>query len=115
MAMNKKELAELDALRMEVRVAKAFRLGSPVARDLPPPTGSLALTRGWNFNWHSKAVFMACSDVISNGEGWEKTTSQNPRHLFSTELVALKALRYEVAYRAARELADIDARIEAQP
>lgn len=37
MAMNKKEHAEMESLREQLRIAKAFRFTDPVLPDVPVP------------------------------------------------------------------------------
>ena len=114
MGMNKKELAEMESLRVELLRAKSFRLTDKVERDLPPPPFSRdGLTKGWDYNAHSLAANKHCSSSMYNGSGWEKTTSQQPRSLFSTELLALRAMRYHVEQEAMTRLAAVDALIAA--
>lgn len=82
-----------------------------VERDLNPPDGYGELTRGWDFNSHTQQVYKACSSAVSHGHGWEKTNSQRPVRLFSTEILAMKALRNAVYAEMVRRLADIDMKI----
>lgn len=115
--MNKKEQAEMEALRHELRLAKALRWTDPVSRDLPPPPNESkvgTLSRGYNgWSWNNEfSVAKACSSCSSHGGGWEKTGSQRPMHLFSTRLLALRHVRNECEQRAAKTLAAIDAEIE---
>lgn len=123
MAMNKKEQAEMDALRKELAIAKALRFTDKVKPDVPPPTGggfsngSMDLTRGWDAHaclssYNSYRVEKACSSSVHHGTGWEKTSSQWPRHLYSTRLLALRACRNQLEELVARSLAEIDLDIE---
>ena len=112
MAMTKKELAEMDALKTALRIAKSFRFTSEVAPDLRPPKDH-SLTKGWLFNDYSHDVFKACSSSVHHGNGWERTSAQNPRSLYSTELLAYRALRYAMEVKLSAALARVDARIEA--
>jgi hypothetical protein len=113
MAMTKKEREEMEALRRELAIASAFRMTDPVDRDLPPPTDFSDLSRGWDFNAHNRSVEKACSSCVHHGSGWERTNTQRPAHLYSTERRAWLALRYAIARQAAAHLAEIDARIAA--
>lgn len=116
--MTKKEQAEMTQLRADLRLAKAFRWSEPVERDLPPPADYRKLSRGYDMyvvSGRQGIAFIAdkaCSSSIYHGEGWEQTLSQNPRHLFSTRLLALRAARYEMARMYAESLAKIDEEIE---
>ncbi len=119
MAMTKAEKQHLQDLERQLREAKALRFTDPVEVDLPPPDNFRALSKGWSF-WvptvylrhNSPRVEKACSSSISHGTGWEKVCSQNPRWLYSTELLAWKAARREAEEETARLLAYIDERIE---
>lgn len=114
MSLNKKEQAELEALKLDLAMERAMHRSQLVVRDLPPPDIWEALSKGWNYApFHDVGrVEKYCSSRSSHGIGWETTRSQNPRHLFSTELLALQALRHELAEGYAKNLARIDALIE---
>lgn len=119
MAMNKKEQAEMQALRDKLALVSALRWTEPVARDLPPPSTFNGETSGFEFNSYSGTVLPAWSNSSAHGIGRpsrEKgySASQNSRTLFSTRLLALKALRHEVEIEAAKKLAKIDSEIEAE-
>lgn len=111
MSMNKKEQAERQALIDEVFMLKAWKLTWPVKRDLPPPDSSHELSRGWGFNAHSLRVEEMCSSSVNHGYGWDKTSSQGSRSLFSTEALAFAAMRHEVEQEALKKLATIDRKI----
>lgn len=113
MTMTKKEQAAMQALEHELAMAKAFRRTGPVPRDLPPPTmlGKDGLTRGWDYNVCGISVGKMCSSSIYHGFGWERTSTQQARTLYSTEVLAWAALRYAVEQEAAENLARIDAEI----
>jgi hypothetical protein len=111
--MTKKEQAEMDELRNQLAKAKAFRFTEQANEDVMPPSGFEKLSTGWLFNAHSKRVDVACSS--STGHAWgqnDRTTTQQPRRLYSTKLLALKALRYELEQKFAAELAEVDKRIQ---
>lgn len=110
MAMNKAEKQVLeDALTLA-----ALRWTAPVAPDLVA-TDYKVLTKGYLYNSYSPRVEPACSTTIyhSFGRG-DKTTSQGSRDLYSTKLLALRAMRYEVEKEAAKKLRAIDKMIEAE-
>lgn len=125
MAMNKKEQAEMDALREELRIARAFRFTDPVERDVMPPESCYrgeGLTTGYDFNEHigadprsySSAISHQWSGSVSHGDMpySEYSGSQGSRRLFSTKLLALRALRFALERRFAKRLAAVDAAIE---
>jgi hypothetical protein len=122
--MTKKETAAFEALQNElqkekdnVRVAKALRWTHPITTDVAPPTRSMELTTGYLYSSYSgiggDSVTIACSGVTGHARGRvDKTTTQNARHLYSTKLRALQALRHEVEQQCAARLAAIDKQIE---
>lgn len=113
MAMNKKEQAEFDKLKFDLASARALSWTSKVLPDLPPPKGFGELTKGWMYRVHSASVVPACSSSIGHDIGRNgRTTSQQPIALYSTKLLALKALRYELEVIAAANLANLDFQIE---
>jgi len=85
-----------------------------IERDLPPPKGVQELSKGWNFNPYRDlgyAVFKACSSCVHHGEGWVKTSTQRPAHLYSTERLAWMALRAAKLRKCASEIHYIEKRI----
>ena len=123
MAMNKAEKAALELAQNELAIAYALRWSDlkRIEPDVPPPRtgGTLdALSVGWTFNAYSCAVIMACSSSISHAFGQtgdkqppKKTTSRGAKHLYSTEVLALKAMRQEMERKFASSLAAVDRRI----
>lgn len=111
--MNKKEQAEMQQLRDELRLAKALRFTEEVATDVPLPSHSMnGLTTGWTFNSYNDRVEVGCSSSTSHSFGRnDKTTAQHPLALYSSKLRALRALRASVERIVAKRLADIDLRI----
>lgn len=95
-------------------IQAALRWTGPVQRDLPPPTESDKISKGWTFygSVGSKRVEKACSSCFDHGNGWEKTTSQNTLTMFSTKLKALRGMRHEMELEFANLLATVDAQIE---
>ncbi len=118
MAMNKKEIAELDRLKTELRIARAFRFTDGVKPDVMPPTSFSELRKGFLFNAYLNEhsfghVDVACTCSIYHAFGRnDKTTTQQSRSLYSTRLLALKAMRHEMELKCARLLSVIDYSIE---
>lgn len=106
--MTKKEREVVAALEAELALARAWRLTEDVERDVLPPRDG-TIRNGWDVR--VSTVEKHCTSGVGNGRGWGNVTSQNPRHLYSTELLALRALRRKVEREAQRELARIDALI----
>lgn len=103
MAMNKAERAAFELAQSELAIARALRWSryKPVEPDQPPPRGFGEYVEGWGTNAYSKSVK-------------HRNASQGGIAIYSTKLLALQALRYEVERAAAKDLADIDAQIEAE-
>ena len=120
MAMNKAEKAALELAQNELAVAYALRWSDlkRIEPDVPPPkTGSSldALSVGWTYNSYSGCVMPACSSSIDHAIGRagdktppKKTTSQHAISLYSTEVLALKALRQAMEHKFATSLAAVD-------
>ncbi len=111
MAMNKKEREQLE----RALTASALRATSRVLPDVRPPAGS-GMSVGWLYGGESGSspgVDVACSSSVFHGYGSiDRTNSQGCRALYSTKLLALKALRHEVELDCARRLRKIDIMIE---
>lgn len=112
MAMTKKEKAEFEAMAKELRVQSALRWTEKIAPDLPIP--SSGCTQGWAINSYDGIVREAWSQNIRHGNGlcepdnWRQSASQNGVPLFSTKLLALKAVRHEMEKEFAKKLAAVD-------
>ena len=114
MSMNKKELAQMDELRRELRIARAWKLTEPVETDLQPPNFGGPLVKGFLFNSYSMQVEKACTDYVHHSWGRDdKTDSQGTYSLFSTPLLALRAMRYQIERECIAKLAQVDEMIEA--
>jgi hypothetical protein len=114
MAMNKKEQTEMEVLRSELAKAKAFRFTERIKPDIPIASGYTDLRKGFLFNEHSsyEQVKPACSTSSNHCFGSDqKTTTQGGRSLFSTEVLAWRALRNALEDSFAERLAKIDERI----
>ncbi len=114
MAMSKKERAEVDALIDTLRIQSALRWSSPVEPDIAPPTNG-GLVNGYlpiGMLSDYPAVSDACTSSISHGLTHGKTSTQRPKHLYSTRMLALLALRHMVEKECANRLARVDLAIE---
>jgi hypothetical protein len=117
MAMTKKEKAAFDEAILKAQTLGALRWTSPVAKDLPRPDSWGTATSGWCFNSYSCDVTQAWSEVSAHGYGPTRSKLsgvQNGVDLFSTKLLALRALRHAVECESAGKLRKIDAMIEAE-
>jgi hypothetical protein len=114
MSMTKKEHAEMEDLRTQLRIAKAFRFTEKVRPDVLIPTGN-TLSKGFLYNASNMAwrVVPACSSSVGHNFGSsDRTTTQRGMALYSTRLLALRALRNDAEQQCAKWLADIDKEIE---
>jgi hypothetical protein len=117
MAMNKKEQAAMKAAIDRAEMLAALRWTKPVLPDVNiPETG---YTEGWNYNRYTMRADKAWSSTVSHGtgplyvEGRKKIGSQEPQPLYSTEALALAAMRHEIEKKAAALLLTIDRQIAA--
>lgn len=107
MAMTKKERAEFDEAIKRVETMAALRWTSPVEADVPiPEFGKRAA--GW-IVYHD-SVEPSWSEAMSHGSMPYRSgcASQGGRHMHSTKLRALKALRHKLELRFAERLAQLD-------
>ncbi len=113
------------AMAQELRVQAALRWTGPVLPDVPPPgyswkPGEKAFTSGWmrhgGSSWDGGRVEQPWSSATGHGSGPAPSSNisgrQNSSALFSTKLLALRALRHDVERSSAEKLARIDAWIE---
>lgn len=114
MAITKKEKEALEAALM----AAALRTTEDVSPDVPPPSisGRKKLSKGWAVvgerGDHGR-VELACSSSMYHGIGrQDETSSKGALHLYSTKLLALKALRRAVERDCAERLRRVDRMIE---
>ena len=107
MAMTKKELAEVEALKTRL----SLRFYQEIEPDIDIPKEGIV--NGWLYNEYAMRVEKACTSSIShNYGGWDKTTTQQPRRLYSTKALAYKALLAKMAVKYANELRAIEKRME---
>lgn len=122
MAMNKKEQAEFAAMKKKLAVASAFIRTPQVPKDIPAPLPTIGakITHGYDFNTYTQEVREywsgQCTHYTENPEGKKGYVSGSQRaiSLYRSKLLALKALRHEVENEAAKDLAEIDMKIEAE-
>lgn len=121
MAMNKKEQAELAEAKKTALLNRALRWTDPVERDVPPPSGgAMGYVNGYDFNEYRLEAFKAWSGTVSHGKGHVESEvgyrsgSQNSMSLYSTPILALRAMRNRIEMEAAQQLAKIDAMIAAE-
>lgn len=120
MAMNKKEQAEFAAMKKKLAIASAFVRTPAVEKDIsaPPTSGPTRYSHGFDFNIYGLKVgeyWSGCvSHYTSNPEGGKGYVSGSQRaiDLYSTRLLALRALRHAAENKAASDLAEIDMQIE---
>ena len=111
--MTKKELAELDGLRKQLVLLNAFHFTPEVEPDIAAPTNFSHCVLGWSFNSYWSRVCPTWSKSASHGDGHEHTRhgAQGGTRQYSSEVLALKALRHALEQKFASELAAVDARI----
>ena len=120
MAMTKKEQEEVRELKRRLSILAALRWTEAVEEDVPIPdwkTGN-ELSTGWLTGYAGSdrpSVEEGCSSPSFHARGrTDKTTSQRPTRLYSTKLLALKALRHEMELFFAEKLATVDIQIAAE-
>ena len=116
MAMTKKEKAEVDERISRVNTLAALRWTEEVKPDIPKPDSYSVETTGWSYStsifYGGDRVETAWSSSGAHGTGSRSCGSQGGVGLFSTELLALKALRHSVEKECATRLYRIDRMIE---
>lgn len=121
MAMTKKERAEVDDLRRELALHKALgwpQYPEPVPIDAEEATKNLGwgkLIVAWWFNSYSHTVGQGCFDRIGHSKhSTDKTNSRDTGGpWYTSKRDALAALRWAATREAAKELARVDALVEA--
>lgn len=122
--MTKKEQAAFAELEKQLRLERAWRFTEAVEPDVPVPTESKR-SIGWRPNGNPLGTFGGRVDKASSSsvshclgemawdERWSsRNGSQGSRRLYSSEVLAWRALRHQACVEARQKLADIDARIE---
>jgi hypothetical protein len=114
MAMTKKERAEFDAAILRAGILAALRWTDRVEADVPPPGFDEPNTSGWElivgYDLDTCRVREAWSSSVSHGSRSRESgcASQGSISLYSTELLALKALRHKVEQKSAERLYRLD-------
>jgi hypothetical protein len=112
MAMTKKEQEKME----ELLIISALRYTTEVQPDIqPPPLGQIGneIRNGYLYNTYTLRITEACtSSIYHNDNGHDRTTSQGSCSLYSTKLLALKAMRNEAEKQYAKKLREIDKMIE---
>lgn len=117
MAMTKKEQAAMQAAIDRAETLAALRWTNPVQRDVGVPKDGYS--EGWDYNAWTKTVFIGWSSSFLHGPGRapkagkHRNASQQPRRYYSTEALALAAMRHEIELKAAADLLKIDRMIAA--
>ena len=115
--MTKKEQAAMQAAIDRADTLAALRWTAPVRRDVDVPKDGYS--KGWDYNAYTREVFIGWSGTVSHGTGPApeagkyKSTSQQPRRYYSTQALALSAMRHEIEQKAAADLLRIDRQIAA--
>lgn len=116
MAMTKKEKAEFDTAILKAQTLAALRWTDPVEKDLPVPESG-GLIEGWTFNTYIPEVTQMWSSSYSHGSGLrdeQKFSIQQGISLYSTKLLALKAMRHHIECESAEKLRRIDEQIKSE-
>ena len=112
--MTKKELARME----ELLTAAALRSTSEVLPDVPMPSYGEPLAVGFwpvDTRGYDPRIEPACSSSVYHAVGRsDATDSQGPKRLFSSKLLALKALRFLVERQCATSLRRIDKMIQSE-
>ena len=107
--MNKKEQAKMEHLKTLL----ALRHYPAVMPDIMPPSAFGEIRNGYTYNSYSGTICKACTSSISHNIGeWDKTTSQKPIKLYSTEKLAYEAMLHDMAMMFARKLRLVEIAME---
>lgn len=121
MAMNKSEKAKFDRLQIERDMARSLRWPhypkpEPITKaeiDVETKGHFNSVMRGWFHNSYEEArVTYGCSNGINHNRDGDKTNAQTMGVMFRWKSDALKMMRHEMTEKYAKELADIDRRID---
>ena len=104
-------------LPSENQLVAALHVTPKVEPDVLPPTGFSELSKGFVYcGWlDSMRVEKACSSMSAHCVGSDqKTTSQRPKALYSSRLLALRAARNVIERECAKILLKLDAEIASE-
>lgn len=112
--LSKKKEAELLQQQRESRIRAALHWTEPAAGpDVGIPDDYKTLVTGYTFNAYAMQVYEACTTEFFHAVGrTDRVEAQGPLRLYSTRLLALRALRNAVERECAERLAKIDQMIE---
>lgn len=111
--MTKAERERQEHAANEARIRAALRWTEEAPGPDVAPGSWRELSTGYLFNAPTGRVDVACSSPTSHAFGQiDQTTTQGARHLYSTRLLALRAMRNAVERACAERLAAIDRQIE---
>lgn len=111
--MTKKEQEQVRQLKERLSTLAALRWTDEVLPDIPIPGFNDPLAKGYTPCYDR--VEPACSSSGFHAVGrQDKTGSQRPLSLYSTRLLALKALRHQMELGFAKKLATVDLWIAAE-
>jgi len=98
----------------EIKTKLALRFYPEVQPDVDIPSSyNEGIKNGWLYNECSMRVEKACTSSTTHScWGWDKTTTQNPRKLYSTEKKAYEALLCAMAKKFALEMRSVERRME---
>jgi hypothetical protein len=118
MAMTKKEKAEFDAAILKAQTLSALRWTEPVDKDLPVPTGG-EIINGWDYNFYTLYAERMWSSSYNHGCGIKDDdnryySNQKGISLYSSKLLALKAMRHYIERESAEKLRRIDEQIKSE-
>jgi hypothetical protein len=119
MAMTKKDQAAMQAAIDRADTLAALRWTAPVRRDVDVPKDGYS--EGWDYNTYKQEIFMGWSGPVYHGSGpapgkdgqRRVSGSHGSRRLYSTQALALAAMRHEIEQKAAADLLKIDRQIAA--
>lgn len=117
MALSKKDREFLAAAQEAAELVMALRWTEEVAPDVMPPHSIGTYKAGWHANEHNGEVHLGWTDATAHGygpiplPGKMRNGSKNPRRMYSSELLALRAARSKMEKICARKLMEIDRKI----
>ncbi len=114
MAMTKKEKEAHDAIVARLELVSALRWTAPVLPDvLPPKKGAIRRVAGYAFDLTDYEVLQAWTGSDAHATYFEGSEEKEDGGLplFSTRILALKAMRSAVEEKSASRLREIDRRI----
>ena len=118
MAMNKKEQAQLQEAIDAAVINRALRWSDyEIHPDIPVPVYEEGFVNGWSFNSHTGIAYKSWSSSVLHGNS--HVSSVRPPHAsqkgikqYSSQSLALKAMRRDMEKRFAHRLASVDQMIK---